>query len=189
MKKAMLALGVLAALVASTRAKEMSVISGTLLGHDGKPMRKAQIQLLPREFDRQALQVVEVAEDGSFEIQFNHTGLLYLNFTGVDHYEHTVPLLVEKPLREKFSVRLRLYEYAENLSNISIIGDFNNFNFRSARPMVKQPDGTFIFEMDTTASTFAYQILGAEKTGRSINGTQSEDFTYDGGGDYHSVVK
>ncbi|MDZ7361514.1 MAG: thioredoxin-like domain-containing protein [candidate division KSB1 bacterium] len=188
MKKVFAAVTMLGVLLAQAFAQQPSVISGKLLGHDGKPMLKAQVHLLPNRGERKALQSVEVAKDGGFEVNFDQTGLAYLNFTGVDHYELMMPLLIEKPLREKMVIRLKPYEYPDDFSQVKIIGDFNQFNFGSAKPMVPQSDGTFTFETEATAATFAYQILGAEKSGRSINGTQSDDFAYDDGGDYRSVV-
>lgn len=189
MKKGLGVLAVLALLLGKAGAQEASLMAGKLLGYDGKPMLKAHVHLLPREYDRKALHSVEVANDGSFEMRFGDTGLLYLNFTGVNHHELAVPILVEKPQREKLIVRLKLYEYADDLSQVKIIGDFNDFSFQSAQPMTRQADGTYLFEKEVTDGTFAYQILGAEKSGRSINGTQSNDFVYDNGGDYRSVVK
>jgi thiol-disulfide isomerase/thioredoxin len=188
MKKVFVALTMLSALLAQAFAQQPSVISGKLLGHDGTPMLKAQVHVLPNRGDRKALQSVEVAKDGGFEVNFDQSGLVYLNFTGVDHYELMMPLLIEKPLREKLVVRLKPYEYPDDFSQVKIIGDFNKFNFGSAKLMAPQSDGTFTFETETAAATFAYQILGAEKTGHSINGTQSDDFVYDDGGDYRSVV-
>ena len=54
--------------------------------------------------------------------------------------------------------------------------------------MKRQPNGTYLADFEASAARFTYQLLGIEKHGRSINGTQSEDFIYDGGGDYRSVV-
>ena len=68
------------------------------------------------------------------------------------------------------------------------MGDFNDFSFKSAKAMEKRSDGTYLAEFDTPANRFAYQLLGVAKSGGSINGTQSEDYVYDGGGDYRSVV-
>jgi thiol-disulfide isomerase/thioredoxin len=189
MKKGFVVLTLVGVLLGQAVAQLPSVISGKLLGYDGKPMLKAQIHVLTGRGDRKALQSVEVAKDGNFELQFDKTGLVYLNFTGVNHYELMMPLLIEKPLREKMAVQMKPYDYHADFSGIKIAGDFNNFNLGAAQPMTPQADGTFAFEAETSASTFAYQVLGAEKTGHSINGTQADDFVYDDGGDYQSVVK
>ncbi|MCH7681274.1 TlpA family protein disulfide reductase [candidate division KSB1 bacterium] len=190
MKKFVLTLVLLSVSVSQMQAQEISVISGVLKGHEGKPiLNKAQVHLQQTEFDPTPLQTIEVAKDGSFEIVFKEIGLLYLNFTGVNHYSRSVPLMVEKPLLAEINIRLRLYEYSNELSEVHIIGDFNEFKRGSAQTMTRQNNDLFVFETDTDSTKFAYQILGAEKTGRSVNGTQSDDFEYDNGGDYRSVVK
>jgi len=189
MKKGFVVFVILGALLGQAVAQQPSIISGKLLGHDGKPMLKAQVHVLLNRGERKALHSVDVATDGSFEVKFDRLGLAYLDFTGVNHYELMTPLLIEKPPREKISVQLKPYEYQNDFSQLKIIGDFNDFSFNAARLMTKQADGTFTFEIEATTHTLAYQILGAEKTGHSINGTQSDDFVYDNGGDYRSVVK
>lgn len=189
MKKGFVVLVVLSVLFGQAVAQQLSMISGKLLGHDGTPMLKAQVHVLQDLGTRQALQTAEVANDGSFAVKFDQTGLVYLDFTGVNHYELMMPLLVENPVRETMNVRLKAYEYQDALRAVKIIGDFNNFNLRAGQAMQPQADGTFTFETETGADKFAYQILGAERTGRSINGTQADELAYDGGGDYRSVVK
>jgi len=189
MKKGFVVLTILAVFLGQAVAQSPSVISGKLLGHDGKPMLKAQVHLLLSRSDRKTLQSVEAAQDGNFELKFDNTGMVYLNFTGVNHYELMIPLLIEKPVREKMVVQMKPYEYQNDFSRVRIIGDFNAFNFNSGKSMQPQADGTLTFEAESSANTFAYQILGAEKNGRSINGTQSDGFVYDDGGDYRSVVK
>ncbi len=82
----------------------------------------------------------------------------------------------------------KTYDYAADLSHVKIIGDFNDFSFNSAKALEKQPDGTFAAEFETNGRKFAYQLLGLTTSGGSVNGTQSEDYVYDGGGDYRSVV-
>jgi hypothetical protein len=54
--------------------------------------------------------------------------------------------------------------------------------------MKRHPNGTYVAVLKASGVKFAYQLLNIEKHGRSINGTQSEDYVYDGGGDYRSVV-
>jgi len=190
MKKAMLVLGCLVALVTYAPAQEMSVISGKLLGYDGKPMLKAHVHLFPFTWPDKPLHSIEVAPDGSFEIRFMETGLRYLRFTGANHQVRSIPLWIEKPIRERINVRLILYEYVDDFNQVKIIWNFNNLDFSTSRPMTKQANGTLVFEIDTTISAFTYQILGAAKNlNAPINGTQSDDLVYSGFLGYRSVVK
>jgi thiol-disulfide isomerase/thioredoxin len=168
-------------------AQEVTVISGKLLGCDKKPMVLAHAHLLKTSSPKPIVQV-RVKDDGSFEMKTKETGLLVVEFTGVNHLAVDVPLLVEKPLKIELSVNLAAYSYAAEMKDVKILTDITDYAFDRAQPMQKQNDGTFAIDLQTTKDKILYQVLGAEKTGRSINGTQSEAFEYDDGGDYRSIV-
>ena len=131
---------------------------------------------------------VRTKSDGSFEITTKETGLLVVEFPGVNHMALEVPLLVEKPSKIELSVSLATYSYADEMKDVKIMTDMTNYAVDKAQPMQKQSDGTFGIALRATKDKITYQVLGAEKTGRSINGTQSEAFEYDQDGDYRSVV-
>ena len=168
-------------------AQEVTVISGKLLGYDKKPMMMAHAHLLKTSSPKPLVQA-RAKDDGSFEITTKETGLLVVEFTGVNHMALDVPLLVEKPLKIELSVNLAAYSYADEMKDVKIMTDMTDYTFEKAQPMQKQSDGTFAIKLQTTKDKVTYQILGAEKTGHSINGTQSEAFEYDDGGDYRSIV-
>ena len=168
-------------------AQEQTIISGKLLGFDKQPMVMAHAHLLKAPNPKPMVQV-RVKSDGSFEITTKETGLLVMEFTGVNHMALDVPLLIEKPLKLELSVTLATYSYADEMKDVKIMTDMTNYAFDKAQLMQKQSDGTFAIEILATKDKVTYQILGAEKTGRSINGTQSEAFEFDDGGDYRSIV-
>ena len=168
-------------------AQEQTVISGRLLGHDKKPMLMAHAHLLKTSSPKPLVQARAKA-DGSFEITTKETGLLIVEFTGVNHMALDVPLLIEKPMKLELSATLATYSYGDEMKDVKIMTDMTNYAYDKAQPMQKQGDGTFAIDLQTTKDKVTYQILGAEKTGRSINGTQSEGFEFDDGGDYRSIV-
>ena len=168
-------------------AQQKTIISGKLLGHDNKPMKLADVHLIKApasvSFDG-----VQVNSDGSFKIATTETGLIIAEFTGVDHAAFDVPLLIEKPVNIGLDIRLATYSYVEDPKELKIMTDLTDFIFNSAQPMQRQSDGTFVIELETTHETLAYQVFGAEKNSRSINGTQSDSYEFDGAGDYKSIV-
>ncbi len=168
-------------------AQQQTIIGGKLLGHDGNTLIKAHVHLI-RPNQSKPVTSVEVAKDDAFQITTAETGLFLIQFTGVNHLMREVPIYIEQPAEVKLQVQLRAYEYMSDLGGAKIIGDFNGFSFQSAMPMQKQTDGTYAVEFETSASKFVYQLVGVAKSGGSINGTDSEDYVYDGGGDYRSVV-
>lgn len=168
-------------------SQQQTVIAGKLSGADGSALLKAHVHLT-RPDQSKPLSSVELTDDMTFKLTTNETGLLFVQFTGVNHLSHEVPLYIEKPVGVRLDVQLKPYEYVNDFSGLRIIGDFNRFSSQSAKPMQKQPDGTYTAEFETSAEKFAYQLLGVTKSGNSVNGTQSEDYLYDGGGDYRSVL-
>jgi thiol-disulfide isomerase/thioredoxin len=167
-------------------ARAQTTISGTLLGHDATRMERADVALA-RPNSNSPILSVHADRNGRFKLTTKETGLLVLQCTGVGHRMYEVPLLIEKPGTIGLDVQLRGYKYEDDFSNVKIIGDFNSFSFKTGKAMERQPDGTYAADFPTTAKEFAYQLLGVAE-GRSVNGTQSNDYVYDGGGDYRSIV-
>lgn len=164
-----------------------TIFTGTLLGQDGKAISEAQVHL--SSFDQsKPFASVEVGKNGSFTLTTAKTGLLRLWLTGVNHQPRKITLFVDKPTVVGLDVRLKTYDYRDDFDEVKIIGDFNDFSFKSAKAMDRRPDGTFVAEFETSAPRFAYQLIGVTRNGASINGTQSEAYVYDGGGDYRSIV-
>jgi thiol-disulfide isomerase/thioredoxin len=168
-------------------AQRATVITGRLVGHDGRSMVKAHVHLA-RLHQSKPIAEIEVAKNGFFRIATTETGLVFVQFTGVDHLEEEIPLYIEQPARFRINARLSHNDYVTDLSRVKIIGDFNDFSSQSAQPMKRQPRGTYLAEFETPKPRFAYQLSGIRKTGGTINGTQSDAYEYDGGGDYRSVV-
>ncbi len=176
-----------AALFQCATAFQESVISGKLLGYDGKPMAMAHVHLM-KITSPKPIASTDVSKEGNFTILTKEKGLFFLHCTGVDHLEYRALVFIEKPGPVSLEARLSTYKYVDELKDVKIIGDFNNFDFGSAKPMTKLENGTYQAEFETKADKFKYQIWSVEATQRSINGTQSEAFEYDNGGDYQSVV-
>ncbi len=164
-----------------------TLITGTVLGSDSLPLKVGDVHLGPESRPRQ-LADAPIAADGRFAIATTLTGPVRLTITGVDHYPVSVPLMLGAPATIALDVRLKHYEYTDSLERVTVIGDFNRFSFSGGRPLVRQPDGRYTLEVETTADTLAYQLLGLETSGRSINGSQADRYAYDGGGDYRSVI-
>lgn len=172
--------------VASAQGAHLTVVTGTLRGADGRPMKLAHARLL-RAHRRGAVVESVVGPDGRYALATTTTGAFYLDLTGVDHLGAMVPLVLQRPTTIDLDVQLRRYPYTDSLDRVVAIGDWNHFDFRTGRPMVKQSDGRYILEVEAPADTVAYQLLNLTPH-RSINGTDAIRYAYDGTGDYRSVI-
>lgn len=165
---------------------QQTVITGKLLGSDGKPMIKANVSLT--EGFNKPLNVVEVNKEGSYQLTTDKRGLFFLRFIGVNHTHKTTLMILEGDTSNiEVNVQLQTPEYlSEN--------NFDNKLFKvrvpDQRPIEfqKQSDGTYLAEVKTTKDKIEYQISGLTLSGLSVNGTQSEDYIPDNITGYRSVV-
>ncbi len=165
-------------------------IQGNVTGADGKVPPLAHVHLLALGDDIGAtVKSVRVEEDGSFMLDLPDEGYHDLLVTAVNHRSLRIPLVSDDGFALT-GVRITPapYQYNDPLEGVRVIGDWADFSRRAAEPMTLQDDGTFAYEREVEADTLAYQVLNAERSGRSTNGTDSDYFIYDGGGDYLSVV-
>jgi len=163
-------------------------ISGTLVGHDGQPMRMAHVHLAYPADPWDALESAQVDEDGSFVLEARASGALEMRFTGVNHGLASFPLIVDRALDLSVDVQLAVLEYEEDCAAVEVAGDFNEWSADSALAMEPQPDGTYVLTIDTEEQAVAYQLLHVAAARGSVNGTHSDRFEYDGQGDYRSIV-
>lgn len=170
-----------------------TVITGTLVGADGKPMKKAHVHITESQYAQHPLSSVEVGRDGRYSITLEEKRpFLLVQYTGAFHQMHNVPLLVKADDKVTVNVQLRANACEAPIESVHAIGDFNKFNFQAGVALQKQTDGTYAADITAVGDNLVYQLLvndGHTLGMRSINGTMYDALEYDGGGDYRSVVK
>jgi thiol-disulfide isomerase/thioredoxin len=168
----------------------VTVITGTVLDAEGNPLVVADVHV-ERSGYGSPIARSRVERDGKFAIATAATGPVWLRFTAVDHSNVGMPLILHPPATVGLDVRLKRYAYTDSLDQVQAIGDWSGFSFSptARRSLVKQADGRYTLDVETTADTVAYQLLGLAMEGRSINGTHSVRYVYDEGGDYRSVLQ
>ncbi len=167
------------------------VITGKVLTEEGQPPALAHLHIMKAgQYFPTAEKTVQVAQDGSFSISVDSLFYFSLGVTAVDHQNILIPIYLDSiPQKIHVDIRLKHYDYLPDFENVQIIGDWNDFDFASASSMKKLADGRFMYTLHPQADTVAYQLMGLTRDGRSINGTMSDYYRYDGGGDYRSIVK
>ena len=169
----------------------VTVVTGTVVGADGAPMKLAHAHL-QRPITAGRIARAQVTPDGRFAIATTETGGFRLLFTGVDHYSTSVPLLITSPTTIALDVRLKHHTYIDSLDRVRAIGDFNNFKADSGRPLVRQPDGRYTLEVETSADTLAYQLVGLDTVAngtRTTGGTLADRYSYVDNAGYRSVIR
>jgi thiol-disulfide isomerase/thioredoxin len=175
--------------VPQTRQAPATVITGTLLGADGAPMRAAIVHLYrPNAPDRSAR--TPASADGRYAIATPDSGAFDIKFTGVEHYAKVVPLILGPGERIVLDVRLKHFTYRASFDSVTAVGDFTRFRSDSGLPLVRQPDGRYRLEVDASADTVAYQLRHVESE-RDIgsSGTQeAKGYSYRYGSGYYAVI-
>ena len=174
---------------------DQTVISGTVSSQSGDAPASAHVHLYPMAHGLGAgvLASTEVDSTGSYTIAIDEPGFYRLIFTGVNHDYVEVPVIVDEADRQiSLDVALGRFRYVTDPESLLVIGDFNDFSFRDAQPMMRQDDGTWIYSYETDKTTMTYQVIGLTASpadGRSVNVPGSSSYSYDGGGDYRSVER
>lgn len=171
----------------NAQAQENYFLEGKILAQDGSPALLSTISIL-EGMNNSVKETFYADQNGSFKIALKK-GFNFFRAAGINHAAKEFGVLVEDTKIYHMKIQLEGYSYKDTLDEVSIIGDFNNFNFSTGRRMTKESDGTFSLAIDWNKDSLAYQLIGTTKNNRSINGTQSDAYEYDGTGDYKSIIK
>jgi thiol-disulfide isomerase/thioredoxin len=168
-------------------------IEGTVTDANGKVPVLAHAHI-GKYNDQRNFRSYECAKDGHYSIQVPEAGIYSLRLSAVDHEEFSIPIILdEKDKSVTVNVKLIANPLVKDPDKITVIGDWNKFAFASSEQMTAQKtaDGktTYTYERTATGDTLSYQLMGTTPGGHSVNGTRADYFTYDGGGDYRSVIR
>jgi len=169
-------------------------VEGTVTDANGKVPVLAHAHLGPYNGDEKKSTSFACSKDGHFSVHIPKAGMYSLRISAVDHQEITIPLILdEKDKTVEMSVQLHANPFNADPEKITVIGDWNKFSFASTGQMrpQKTADGKTIYTYERTATgdTLSYQLMGTADGGHSVNGQTADYFTYDGGGDYRSVIR
>lgn len=172
-------------------AQTASIFTGTLFGHDGKPIRVSHVHLRQSNVMEPVVSV-PVKSDGSWRMTWKQKGFYQMQFTGIDHQMVEIPLLLDTIKKLRFDVRLAANQYTDVFDSIDVLCDAPNPVFQQEgfplKLLQRISDSLYQIEVSTTSRKLAYQLMGMDVNGHSINGTHSESFIYDNGGDYYSIL-
>jgi thiol-disulfide isomerase/thioredoxin len=159
-------------------------VHGRLLGHDGAPLRRAQVRL--RGLGGGAAKIVDVTPDGRFEIA-GEPGLVRASFSGVDHLATELPLwLAGAPV--ELNVQLATHGAAPADAEMFALLYRTLDGAPEQLPMQAGADGRSFVDLDLPAGEVRYQV-GGHVADHTTNGTRSDAFEPDGEGDFMSVLR
>ncbi|HID40158.1 MAG TPA: TlpA family protein disulfide reductase [Calditrichaeota bacterium] len=167
------------------------VIKGRVLTEEGRPPLLAHVHLIkPGQTLRDPEKTLKLESDGSFEIIADSLHVFTLKITAVNHLPLSLPVYLDSMPREiKLKARLKHYDYLPGFDEVEITGNWTDSAESRIKTMIKQEDGRFICTVKPAKDTLTYALMNITKNGRSVNGTMSDAYRYDGGGDYFSLIE
>ncbi|MDP4237684.1 MAG: carboxypeptidase-like regulatory domain-containing protein, partial [Bacteroidota bacterium] len=185
---------ILFALILASPTFAQITVEGTISDANGKPPILAHAHIGKYNEDAKKSTSTECSKEGHFSVKIAKAGIYALRLSAVDHEEISIPLILdEKDKHIEVNVRLRANAFIKDPDKITVIGDWNKFAFASSEQMtpVRANDmlSYYTYERTATGDTMSYQLMGTTTAGHSVNGTMADYFTYDGGGDYRSVIR
>lgn len=151
-----------------------SVITGTLLGHDGKPMKETMM-LMTVGAPGETTITIQVDEKGRFRHETYDTGLHFLNFVGVNHRPQQAVIHIDKHRKVKMNVRLSPPDYTEDLSRAELWTN-NGKSPINGKRLEKQPDGKFTSVFETNETSVEYLIRNVTGSREPVTGTNAREY-------------
>ncbi|MFA6233024.1 MAG: hypothetical protein WC824_02390 [Bacteroidota bacterium] len=188
---------------AAASGQSRVLFQGSVTGYDGKPLKKAQVEMWRYQWGNHFAGKVGIAvgNDGGFITKL-YPGLYSIRFSGVDHeFSEKRYLYIDPEIDCRVDVRMRRSRFVS-------LGDIDTLfvvytepaegSNRKLVPMEPMGGGKFqarfsyngvgptIFAPPETRRPLDYHIFGIVPE-RSVNGTDQDGYLYDNDGDFFSV--
>ncbi len=177
----------LVALLSFNAFAQQTKVTGKLLDANGKPSKEALVGIMGEITI--AKNFVKCDENGNYSLTITKPGVNRLLFSIPDHNAEKVLIINTSDKEVKVDVKLDYYKYKDTLNEVSVMGDFNNYDYNSSVPMTKREDGTYLLEVKTDRQTIKYQLCRIEASQRTINAPETNKFEADSTGDYRSIIE
>ncbi len=170
------------------RHTDYITVKGRVHAADGQPLKMAHVRVTTPDAIYKHATGAAVHGSGQFELKVPYQATLMVRVSAVDHEPLFFPLLPKKKGHAiDLDIHLAPYSLRDDLSDIAVIGDWNDFKLASAAPMVKTDDGRYRHVLRADTSEVKCQIVNATRSGRTINAA-GQEFRPDSTGDYYSVI-
>lgn len=167
-------------------------ISGRVLGSKGQVLPSADI-IVQHDSIVDSLIVIPTDSNGHFSFETEQVGLVVFWAAGVDHAFGTIRLLaLTQDTIEDIIVRLGTHQYSPTFDSVAAVGEFSQWSKKRAIPLLPDSSGKYWGILPVTKGKLQYQLTGFvtfRGRFRQVNGTQSDRYVYDHGGDYISIIE
>lgn len=170
----------------------VALITGTVVGSDGRPMPLAHVRLRQvRSLDPDGgpeSALARVDDKGRFALASTMMGGVAIEFSGPHHERRTAFAVLTPGFRLTIHARLARIAYRPGFDSVRVVGDFNGFRSdTSARALFQDAGGRWVLDIPTTSDSVAYALVGIALRG-SVPGTPNDRYIRMPSGAYRSVT-
>lgn len=165
-------------------------VSGKLIGSDGSPMPVGHIEVSPYQ-GRRALQVIQVEEDGVYQLDLPYVGLYRLLFCGPLHRAHEVIVYAEDLNPIEIDVQLQRIWLDPDQSYTRVTTASTNFDYDKGVAWEELSDATYAAQVYSVRDTMMYELPGVhirDYAGLILKDLTADTFQYKGRGEYYPIV-
>jgi thiol-disulfide isomerase/thioredoxin len=182
-------IAILAFFIAANAVWANPEVHGTISANDGKPIPKAAVRLAwPSGI---TVASADARPDGRFTLTTDRSGLMLLQFAGVNHLGYTTIVVLDASSNVNVAVRLTTPDIDPTPAHL-VVNAMPGKDYFNPQPMVRQADGRYVADFPAAGSTFAYRIEGAIKGSPGpVSGRDGQDYQlrwFPPGGIYYTVV-
>lgn len=141
-----------------------------------------------RERENDLIDLVKTNAKGNFKIEIpdkNTKYKIHISYPNYESYRTDFIMIDENP---KLNVNLLPATISEKVSEVSLVGDFNNMNWENAAIMSRIDDNIYEIDVKYDQPKMRYQFLFDTEHHSFSDISNNVDYEYDHGGDYYSII-
>lgn len=176
-------------LLSTSALMSQVTIKGTVLGADSKPVQNGIVAFTKGE--NATYNESKPITNGKFEMVYDGKGNTIYLLTGAPFhspYTFVLPANEEKVIE----VEIKLQALELPADGVRFISEAGEFDFNKSLPMLKKADGTYSYEVESSAKSLKYQVMYSfdyegQPSMRTSHGTMGE-LSEDKAGDFYSSI-
>ena len=175
--------------ICNTALLSQVTIKGTVIGADSKPIQNGIVAFTKGE--NATYNESKPIANGKFEIVFTSKESTIFFLVGAPFH---APINITLPANEEKVIELDVKLQALELpaDGVRFISEVGEFDFNKSLPMLKKADGTYSYEVESSAKTLKYQVMYSfddegQPSMRTSHGTMGE-LSEDKAGDFYSTI-
>ena len=177
--------------IAGCSSKKEIFLKGNVELKNSNLKKDIEIRLynyLSKEREKDLIDLVKTNAKGNYKIEIPEKNTKYMIHISYPNYESSRTEFIMIDENPKLNAVLVPATISEKVTEVSLVGDFNDFNWKEAIKMDKIDNNLFVTEIEYSQSQMRYQFLFDTEEHSFSDISDDMDYEYDHGGDYYSII-